>query len=253
MYRSHTCGELRISDINKQVTLSGWVQRSRKMGGMTFIDLRDRYGITQLVFNEEVDAELCEQANHLGREFVIQIVGTVNERFSKNKNIPTGDIEIIVSELNVLNSALTPPFTIEDNTDGGDDIRMKYRYLDLRRATVRKNLELRHKMTPMEKKLWYSFLRTYPVKMYKQRPIRTFVADFYCPLARLVIELDGSQHYTEQGMQYDKERSAVFEQYGVQVLRFRNQDVSAHFEMVCEQIHEAVVKRLEELERGKEG
>ena len=147
MYRSHTCGELRISDINKPVTLSGWVQRSRKMGGMTFIDLRDRYGITQLVFNEEVDAELCEQANHLGREFVIQIVGTVNERFSKNKNIPTGDIEIIVSELNVLNSALTPPFTIEDNTDGGDDIRMKYRYLDLRRATVRKNLELRHKMT----------------------------------------------------------------------------------------------------------
>ncbi|WP_294619384.1 aspartate--tRNA ligase [uncultured Bacteroides sp.] len=147
MYRSHTCGELRISDVNKQVTLAGWVQRSRKMGGMTFVDLRDRYGITQLVFNEEVDAELCEQANHLGREFVIQIVGTVNERFNKNKNIPTGDIEIIVSELNVLNSALTPPFTIEDNTDGGDDIRMKYRYLDLRRAAVRKNLELRHKMT----------------------------------------------------------------------------------------------------------
>ena len=147
MYRSHTCGELRISDVNKQVTLAGWVQRSRKMGGMTFVDLRDRYGITQLVFNEEVDAELCEQANRLGREFVIQIVGTVNERFSKNKNIPTGDIEIIVSELNVLNSALTPPFTIEDNTDGGDDIRMKYRYLDLRRAAVRKNLELRHKMT----------------------------------------------------------------------------------------------------------
>ena len=147
MYRSHTCGELRISDVNKQVTLAGWVQRSRKMGGMTFVDLRDRYGITQLVFNEEVDAELCEQANRLGREFVIQIIGTVNERFSKNKNIPTGDIEIIVSELNVLNSALTPPFTIEDNTDGGDDIRMKYRYLDLRRTTVRKNLELRHKMT----------------------------------------------------------------------------------------------------------
>ena len=115
MYRSHTCGELRISDVNKQVTLAGWVQRSRKMGGMTFVDLRDRYGITQLVFNEEVDAELCEQANRLGREFVIQIVGTVNERFSKNKNIPTGDIEIIVSELNVLNSALTPPFTIEEN------------------------------------------------------------------------------------------------------------------------------------------
>ena len=147
MYRSHTCGELRISDVNKQVTLAGWVQRSRKMGGMTFIDLRDRYGITQLVFNEEVNAELCERANGLGREFVIQVKGTVNERFSKNQHIPTGDIEIIVSELDVLNSSLTPPFTIEENTDGGDDIRMKYRYLDLRRANVRSNLELRHKMT----------------------------------------------------------------------------------------------------------
>ena len=147
MFRSHTCGELRISDVNKQVTLAGWVQRSRKMGGITFIDLRDRYGITQLVFNEEVDAALCESANRLGREFVIQITGTVNERFSKNANIPTGDIEIIVSELNVLNAALTPPFTIEDNTDGGDDIRMKYRYLDLRRPSVRRNLELRHRMT----------------------------------------------------------------------------------------------------------
>ena len=147
MYRSHTCGELRISDVNKQVTLAGWVQRSRKMGGMTFIDLRDRYGITQLVFNEEVNAELCERANRLGREFVIQVKGTVNERFSKNQHIPTGDIGIIVSELDVLNSSLTPPFTIEENTDGGDDIRMKYRYLDLRRANVRSNLELRHKMT----------------------------------------------------------------------------------------------------------
>ena len=147
MYRSHTCGELRISDVNKQVTLAGWVQRIRKMGGMTFIDLRDRYGITQLVFNEEVNAELCERANRLGREFVIQVKGTVNERFSKNQHIPTGDIEIIVSELDVLNSSLTPPFTIEENTDGGDDIRMKYRYLDLRRANVRSNLELRHKMT----------------------------------------------------------------------------------------------------------
>ena len=147
MYRSHTCGELRISDVNKQVTLAGWVQRSRKMGGMTFIDLRDRYGITQLVFNEEVNAELCERANRLGREFVIQVKGTVNKRFSKNQHIPTGDIEIIVSELDVLNSSLTPPFTIEENTDGGDDIRMKYRYLDLRRANVRSNLELRHKMT----------------------------------------------------------------------------------------------------------
>lgn len=147
MYRTHTCGELRVSDVNTQVTLAGWVQRSRKMGGMTFIDLRDRYGITQLVFNEEVNAPLCEEANKLGREYVIQIVGVVNERFNKNSNIPTGDIEIIVSELKVLNASVTPPFTIEDNTDGGDDIRMKYRYLDLRRNSVRANLELRHKMT----------------------------------------------------------------------------------------------------------
>ncbi len=147
MYRTHTCGELRISDVNKRVTLAGWVQRSRKMGGMTFIDLRDRYGITQLVFNEETDADLCGQANRLGREYVIQATGQVSERFSKNAGLPTGDIEIVVSELVVLNTALTPPFTIEDNTDGGDDIRMKYRYLDLRRTAVRRNLELRHKMT----------------------------------------------------------------------------------------------------------
>ncbi|MBQ8736926.1 MAG: aspartate--tRNA ligase [Bacteroidaceae bacterium] len=146
MYRSHTCGELRLSNAGEKVTLAGWVQRVRKMGGMTFIDLRDRYGITQLVFNEEVDAPLCERANKLGREFVIQITGTVNERYSKNNNIPTGEIEIIVSELNLLNASEVPPFTIEDNSDGGDDIRMKYRYLDLRRPCVRQNLELRHKM-----------------------------------------------------------------------------------------------------------
>ncbi|MDR1742489.1 MAG: aspartate--tRNA ligase [Dysgonamonadaceae bacterium] len=146
MYRTNTCGELRLSDVNKKVTLAGWVQKIRKMGGMTFIDLRDRYGITQLSFNQEINAVLCEQANKLGREWVIQIVGTVAERSSKNANIPTGDIEIIASELNVLNASKTPPFTIETDTDGGDDIRMKYRYLDLRRSVVRQNLELRHKM-----------------------------------------------------------------------------------------------------------
>ena len=147
MYRNHTCGELRISDAGKEVTLAGWVQRTRKMGGMTFVDLRDRYGITQLVFNEAVNAELNERANRLGREFVIQVKGVVNERSNKNKNLPTGEVEIVVSELNVLNASLTPPFTIEDDTDGGDDLRMKYRYLDIRRAAVRKNLELRHRMT----------------------------------------------------------------------------------------------------------
>ena len=147
MYRSNTCGELRLSDAGKEVTLAGWVQRTRKMGGMTFVDLRDRYGITQLVFNEAIDAQLCERANKLGREYCIQVIGTVSERESKNKNIPTGEIEIIAKEMNILSESATPPFTIEDNTDGGDDIRMKYRYLDLRRPTVRKNLELRHRMT----------------------------------------------------------------------------------------------------------
>ena len=146
MYRNRTCGELRISDCGKEVTLAGWVQRTRKMGGMTFVDIRDRYGITQLVFDEQTNAELCEQANRLGREFVIQVRGIVSERSSKNPKMPTGDIEIAVSALNVINAALTPPFTIEDESDGGDDIRMKYRYLDLRRGCVRKNLELRHKM-----------------------------------------------------------------------------------------------------------
>ena len=145
MYRTTTCGQLRISDVGQQVTLAGWVQRTRKMGGMTFVDLRDRYGITQLVFNEETDKGLCDEANKLGREFVIQVVGTVNERYNKNPKMPTGDIEIIVSTLNVLNASLTPPFTIEENTDGGDELRMKYRYLDLRRSNVRANLELRHK------------------------------------------------------------------------------------------------------------
>ena len=146
MYRTKTNGELRLANVGEVVTLAGWVQRTRKMGGMTFVDLRDRYGITQIVFNNEVDAELCEQANHLGREYVIQVVGTVAERSSKNANIPTGDIEIIASKLNILSESITPPFTIEDNTDGGDDLRMKYRYLDLRRNAVRKNLELRHDM-----------------------------------------------------------------------------------------------------------
>lgn len=147
MLRTHNCGELRLANVGQTVTLSGWVQRTRKMGGMTFVDLRDRYGITQLVFNEEKDADLCEKANKLGREYVVQVEGVVNERFSKNSNMPTGDVEIIANKLTVLNAALTPPFTIEDNTDGGDDIRMKYRYLDLRRNMVRSNMELRHKMT----------------------------------------------------------------------------------------------------------
>ena len=147
MFRTNTCGELRLSDAGKEVTLAGWVQRVRKMGGMTFVDLRDRYGITQIVFNNELDQKLNEAANHLGREFVIQAKGKVSELTAKNPNMPTGDIEILATELNILNPSEVPPFTIEDETDGGDDIRMRYRYLDLRRNPVRRNLELRHRMT----------------------------------------------------------------------------------------------------------
>lgn len=147
MYRTNTCGELRLSDAGKQVTLAGWVQRVRKMGGMTFVDLRDRYGLTQLVFNEADDQALCDAANKLGREYCIQVKGAVGERQSKNPKMDTGDIEVLAKELDVLSPSLTPPFTIEENTDGGDDLRMKYRYLDLRRPSVRQNMELRHRMT----------------------------------------------------------------------------------------------------------
>ena len=147
MYRTNTCGELRLQDAGKEVTLAGCVQRTRKMGGMTFVDVRDRYGITQIVFDESADADLCARANKLGREFCVQIKGKVSERESKNPKMPTGDIEILAQSLNVLSESVTPPFTIEDNTDGGDELRMKYRYLDLRRNAVRSNLELRHRMT----------------------------------------------------------------------------------------------------------
>ena len=146
MFRTKTCGELTIANVGEVVTLAGWVQKSRKMGGMTFVDMRDRYGITQVVFNEANDAALCADANKVGREWVIQVKGTVAERSNKNKNIPTGDIEIIAQSLVVLNSSEVPPFTIEDVSDGGDDLRMQYRYLDIRRNPVRKNLELRHKI-----------------------------------------------------------------------------------------------------------
>jgi aspartyl-tRNA synthetase len=146
MYRTHTCGELRPAHINQTVTLSGWVQVNRDFGGMTFIDLRDRFGITQLVFGMDIDIILCEKARTLGREFVIQATGLVSERSNKNMNIPTGEIELIVAELHVLNASKTPPFTIEDNTDGGEELRMKYRYLDLRRKPVRDNILLRHKL-----------------------------------------------------------------------------------------------------------
>ena len=147
MYRTNNCGELRIENVGQKVTLAGWVQGVHNLGALTFVDLRDRYGITQLAFNEDAKDGLNEKAARLGREYVVQAVGVVAERYSKNKKIPTGDVEIIVEELNIISESATPPFTIEDNTDGGDELRMKYRYLDLRRSCVRKNLELRHKMT----------------------------------------------------------------------------------------------------------
>ncbi|MBP5172752.1 MAG: aspartate--tRNA ligase, partial [Bacteroidales bacterium] len=146
MYRSNTCGELRLSDKGKKVTLAGWVQKSRKLGGMTFIDLRDRYGITQLVVDGAADAALVEQAESLGREFVIQVTGEVLERQSKNPKIPTGEIEIKVEKINILNKSVTPPFTIEENSDGGEDLRAKYRYLDLRRPPLQRALALRHRL-----------------------------------------------------------------------------------------------------------
>ncbi len=146
MHRTHTCGELRIENVGQEVVLAGWLQRSRDLGGMTFIDLRDRYGITQLAFNMDTDATLCSQARKLGREFVLKVTGMVKERESKNKVIPTGEIEIIVSKLEILNVAKIPPFTIEDETDGGEEIRMRYRYLDLRRRVMRERMELRHRI-----------------------------------------------------------------------------------------------------------
>ena len=145
MFRTRNCGELRLANVGEEVTLAGWVQSVHNLGALTFVDLRDRYGITQLAFNEDCSDELKSQAGKLGREFVVQAKGIVVERYSKNNNLPTGEIEIMVSELNIVNESMTPPFTIEEQSDGGDDIRMKYRYLDLRRPNVRKNLELRHK------------------------------------------------------------------------------------------------------------
>jgi aspartyl-tRNA synthetase len=225
MLRSHTCGELRSSDINKQVTLSGWVQTSRNLGGMTFIDLRDRYGITQLAFNLDWNKELAEQATKLGREFVIQITGTVIERHSKNKNNPTGDIEIKVESLKVLNEAITPPFTIEDETDGGDELRMKYRYLDLRRTIVRKNLELRHRLA-METRNFLdkqSFLEVETPVLIKSTP--EGARDFVVPS-----RMNAGQFYAlPQSPQTFKQLLMVsgFDRYYQIVKCFRDEDLRA--------------------------
>jgi aspartyl-tRNA synthetase len=225
MLRSHTCGELRSSDINKKVTLSGWVQKSRDLGGMTFIDLRDRYGITQLVFNPDWDKSLSEQARKLSREFVVQVIGTVIERESKNKNNPTGDIEIKVETLKILNEAITPPFTIEDETDGGDELRMKYRYLDLRRNIVRKNLELRHRLA-LETRNYLDKLQFIEVEtpvLIKSTP--EGARDFVVPS-----RMNGGQFYAlPQSPQTFKQLLMVsgFDRYYQIVKCFRDEDLRA--------------------------
>lgn len=225
MHRSHTCGELRAEHINSEVTLSGWVQKGRDLGGMTFIDLRDRYGITQIAFNMEVNEELCLKARSLGREFVIKVTGKVTERESKNSKMPTGDVEIIASSLEVLNAAKTPPFTIEDNTDGGEEIRMKYRYLDLRRAKMRSNMELRHKLSIETRKFMdeQGFLEVETPYLIKSTP--EGARDFVVP-SRMN---DGQFYALPQSPQTFKQLLMVagFDKYYQIVRCFRDEDLRA--------------------------
>ncbi len=225
MLRTHTCGELNSSAIGLQVILCGWVHKSRDLGGMTFIDLRDRYGITQLVFNMETNKEICEQARSLGREFVIKATGLVAERSNKNLKIATGEIEIIVTELTVLNKAATPPFTIEEQTDGGDELRMKYRYLDLRRSNVRANLELRHRMASVIRNYMNSqqFLEVETPVLIKSTP--EGARDFVVPS-----RMNSRQFYAlPQSPQTFKQLLMVagFDRYYQVVKCFRDEDLRA--------------------------
>jgi len=225
MYRTHTCGELTIKDAGQNVSLAGWMQRSRDLGGMTFMDLRDRYGITQLVFNMETNAALCEEARKIGREFVIQVSGKVAERYNKNANMPTGDIEIIVDVIKVLNPAVLPPFTIEDDTDGGDELRMKFRYLDLRRKAVRANLELRHRLAQEIRKYFDSqqFLEVETPVLIKSTP--EGARDFVVPS-----RMNAGQFYAlPQSPQQFKQILMVagFDRYFQIVKCFRDEDLRA--------------------------
>ena len=225
MYRSHTCGELRPSHIGQTVTLSGWLQKSRDLGGMTFIDLRDRYGITQLAFNMEENSAVCEQARKLGREFVLKIEGEVIERSSKNKKIPTGEVEIKVSAITVLNGSKTPPFTIEDETDGGDEIRAQYRYLDLRRKTIREKLLLRNKVSLETRKYLDSqdFIDVETPVLIKSTP--EGARDFVVPS-----RMNGGQFYAlPQSPQTFKQLLMVsgFDRYYQIVKCFRDEDLRA--------------------------
>ncbi|MCF8461750.1 MAG: aspartate--tRNA ligase [Flavobacteriales bacterium] len=225
MHRSHTCGELRAEHIGSEVTLSGWVQRGRDLGGMTFIDLRDRYGMTQLAFNLDVNKELCLKARSLGREFVIKVKGKVAERESKNKNMATGEVEIIVSSLEILNTSKTPPFTIENDTDGGEEIRMKYRYLDLRRQKMRTNLELRHRLSIETRKFMdeQGFLEVETPYLIKSTP--EGARDFVVPS-----RMNAGQFYAlPQSPQTFKQLLMVsgFDKYYQIVRCFRDEDLRA--------------------------
>jgi len=225
MLRSHTCGELNLNDLDKEVTLSGWVQKSRDLGGMTFVDLRDRYGITQLVFNMETNESLCLEARKLGREFVIQVKGKVIERSSKNKNIPTGEIEIEILDLVILNAAKTPPFTIENDTDGGDDLRMKYRYLDLRRNPIRENMILRSKVAIETRKYLadQNFIEVETPVLIKSTP--EGARDFVVP-SRMN---EGQFYALPQSPQTFKQLLMVsgFDKYFQIVICFRDEDLRA--------------------------
>lgn len=225
MYRTHTCGELRIENTGNEVTLVGWVQRVRDLGAMTFVDLRDRYGITQLVVDENTDKAVAEALEELGREFVIQATGTVRERQSKNKNIPTGEVEIALSGIKILGPAETPPFTIEDNTDGGDDLRMKYRYLDLRRTPVRENLILRAKMAHAVRSYLNSkdFIETETPVLIKSTP--EGARDFVVP-SRMN---EGQFYALPQSPQQFKQLLMVagFDRYYQIVKCFRDEDLRA--------------------------
>ena len=225
MYRTHTCGELRLENVNQKVTLSGWIQKIRNLGAMTFVDLRDRYGITQLVVEESATEEIKKQVGELGREYVIQVEGNVVERTSKNNKIPTGDIEILIEKINVLSNSEIPPFTIEDNTDGGDEIRMKYRYLDLRRQVVRKNLELRHRMAHLVRNYLdsYKFMEVETPVLIKSTP--EGARDFVVPS-----RMNQGQFYAlPQSPQTFKQLLMVagFDRYYQIVKCFRDEDLRA--------------------------
>ena len=225
MYRTHTCGELRLENVNQKVTLSGWIQKIRNLGAMTFVDLRDRYGITQLVVEESATEEIKKQVGELGREYVIQVEGNVVERASKNNKIPTGDIEILIEKINVLSNSEIPPFTIEDNTDGGDEIRMKYRYLDLRRQAIRKNLELRHRMAHLVRNYLdsYKFMEVETPVLIKSTP--EGARDFVVPS-----RMNQGQFYAlPQSPQTFKQLLMVagFDRYYQIVKCFRDEDLRA--------------------------